>query len=331
MKNTVIKTVSSGIIITVLVVIGYLGGYCITDWLNSWKRKNTRIIVPRYERPEIRDRNGTLLIGNRVQTQPNERLRYAAIDGKFAAGLLGFTEFNHGREIGKSGIEKMIDRKQVPGNPVFVSIDGGIQRIVENWMERLSATGKNNYIYAICLNSQGELIATAQRPVLDINNRQQVEGGTFLLPSVYVFPVSDDFMKLLGSSIDATSEEKEKFRFHHKIGVLSPEARGRVRGINASADAPDAQTATAFNYLLAYISIAEKKPIPQLQIFSSGKQPPMVMKNKIEWIKVQQGENNIVALGTAPELNGNWLYFLLCIAPDKQAYAQSIASEIQKF
>jgi len=331
MKKMIIKigTVIGSTII--LVIIGYVGGYCIADWLNSWERKNTRIVVPKYERPEIRDRNGTLLIGNRVQTQANERLRYAAIDGKFAAGLLGFTEFNHGREIGKSGIEKMIDGEKVSGNPVYVSIDCGIQRIVENWMERLSATGRNNYIYAICLNSQGELIATAQRPVLDINNRQQVEGGTFLLPSVYVFPILNDFMKLLGSSTDAASEEKAKFRFHHKIGVLSPEARGRVRGINASADATDAQTATAFNYLLAYISIAEKKPIPQLQIFPNGRQPSVVMKNKIEWIKVQQGENNIVALGKAPELNGNWLYFLLCIAPDKQAYAQSIASEIQKF
>lgn len=331
MKKMIIKigTVIGSVLI--LVIIGYLGGYYFTDWLNTWKRKNTRIIVPKYERPEIRDRNGTLLIGNRVQTQPNERLRYAAIDGKFAAGLLGFTEFNHGREIGKSGIEKMIDEKKVPGNPVYVSIDCGIQRILENWMERLSATGKNNYIYAICLNSQGELIATAQRPVLDINNRQQVEGGTFLLPSVYVFPISDGFMKLLGSSTDAAPEEKAKFRFHHKTGVLSPEARGRIRGINASADAPDAQTATAFNYLLAYISVAEKKPIPQLQIFSSGKQPSIVLKKNIEWIKVYHGERDIIAMGKAPELNGYWLYFLICIEPQKQEIFQKIISEINNF
>ena len=147
MKKIIIKIGTVIGFVLICFIIGYWGGDFISDWLDTWKRKNTRIIVRKYERPEIRDRNGTLLIGNRVQTQPNERLRYAAIGGKFAAGLLGFTEYTDGREIGKSGIEKMIDWKQCPGNPVFVSIDSGVQRIVENWMERLSATGKNNYIF----------------------------------------------------------------------------------------------------------------------------------------------------------------------------------------
>ena len=73
-----------------------------------------------YPRPEIYDRSGVRLIGNRRNDcLPSGRWRYAAIDGKFAAGLLGFTQVTAGREIGKSGIERMIDRKNIPGSPTM--------------------------------------------------------------------------------------------------------------------------------------------------------------------------------------------------------------------
>lgn len=331
MKKTIINPGTVLGCVILLAAIGYTGGYCAAHWWQDWKRKNTKVLCRHHARPAIYDRSGVLLVGNREQTQPHERLRYNAIDGKFAAGLLGFTEFSNGREIGRSGIEKMINSGKTPGTPIYISIDCGVQKTLEGWMDNLAEVGPCRYMYAICLNSQGELLAAAQRPVLDINNRQQVEGGTCLFPAVYVIPIPDDFMKLLGSSTDAEPEAKAVFRFHHKIGIFSPEARGRVRGINAPADAPDAQTATAFNYLLAYISAAENKPIPPLQIFSSGQQPPIVMKEKIEWLKIQQEKNNIIALGKAPGLTGDWLYFLICIEPQKREIFQKIIAETSNF
>ena len=331
MNKTIIKIVTVTGIILILFSIGCSGINLALKWREDWKRKNTRIILPRYERPEIRDRSGNLLIGNRERTGANDRVRYAATDGKSAAGLLGFTEFSYGKEIGKSGIEKMIDKKQVPGTPVYISIDQSIQKTAENWMEQLASMGKYNYIYAICLNSGGELLAAAQRPVVDINNRQQIDGGTFLMPAVYVFPVPDNFMKLLGSSSNATAQAKKKFNFHQKTGIFFPEARGRIRGFNAPEDAPDAQTSTAFNYLLAYIGIAEKKPAPALQIFSSGRQNTAVLKDKIRFFAAGQDKNTIIALGKAPATDGTTLYFLICMEVQDQKISQKIITALEKF
>ena len=126
MKKTVIKIGTAICAVAILIAIGYSGGYCVFSWLESWKRDHTTIIYCQDERPLIYDRSGVLLIGNYKRTQLNERVRYAAINGKFAAGLLGFTEFCDGREVGKSGIEKLIDKKEPPGNPVYLSLDCGI-------------------------------------------------------------------------------------------------------------------------------------------------------------------------------------------------------------
>lgn len=331
MRKAIVKIVTVLAVFALLAAIGCSLGYFASALLGYWKRKNTPIILCHHKRPAIYDRSGVLLIGNGVPEKPNTISRHAAIDGKFAAAFLGFTEFDRGNETGKSGIEKMIDKLQTPGEPVYVSIDCGIQKNMESWMERLQALSCSEYMYAVCLNSQGELLATAQRPVVDINNRQQVEGGTSLFPAVYVLPVSDDLMKLLGSSADAPPEEKAKFRFHHKLGVLSPEARGWYKGLKPLTAGMPEQAATAFNYLLAFISVAEKKPIPHFQVFSSGKQPPVVMKKRIVWLAVNQSENNIIALGKAPELNGNRLYFLICIKPQKQEIFQKIIAEIKSF
>ena len=332
MKDKVIKIGVSCVVAVIFFGIGWFGGKFARQWWRKWKEKNTRVIRIRPERAEIYDRNGKLLVGNRDKyTVGNNRRRYAAGDGKFAAGLLGFTEFQHGIEVGKSGVERMIDRKQVPGNPVYVSIDDSIQKRVENWMEELGKTGKFEYMYTICLNSQGELAATAQRPVLDINERQKVEGGTCLFPAVYVIPVPDEFMKLLGSSTEAKPEEKAKFNFHRKLGVFSPEARGRVRSLNAPETAEYAQTATAFNFLLAYIGAAEKKPIPPLQIFSSGRQPAIELKDKIGWFAVNVSGNKVIALGKAREHSGSWLYFLLCLESQNTEIFPAVISKIRNF
>lgn len=329
MKKNIIRICNIAGIIAGLAAVGYLGGILSWKLWKAWEKEKRKVVIPRYQRSEIYDRNGTLLIGNRKSSRPNQRLRYAAIDGKFAAGLLGFTEFSNGKEVGKSGIEKMIDRKNITGK-VTLALDCGIQKIAENWMEQLSSAGKFNHIYVVCINSQGELLATAQRPVLDINNRQRVNGGTVLFPAVYVFPVQEKFMNLLGSSSSAVPAEKEKFGFHKKIGIFTPEARGRVKGINASAEATDMQTATAFNYLLAYIGVAEKKTAPQLHVFSNGKQSAVVLKKKIEWIATSEGEKDITVLGKGSADDGSNLYILLCIEPENPNDFTGFSAEIKK-
>ena len=122
-----------------------------------------------------------------------------------------------------------------------------------------------------------------------------------------------------------------RFNFHRKLGVFSPEARGRVRNLNAPETAEYAQTATAFNFLLAYIGAAEKKPIPPLQIFSSGRQPAIELKDKIGWFAVNVSGNKVIALGKAREHSGSWLYFLLCLESQNTEIFPAVISKIRNF
>ena len=134
MKDKVIKIGLRLAMVVIFFGIGWFGGDFAFRWWKKWKEENTRIIRIKPERAEIYDRSGRLLIGNRAKSgNVNARRRYATVDGRFAAGFLGFTEFQNGIEVGKSGVEKMIDHNLVPGNPVYVSIDSNVQNRVENW------------------------------------------------------------------------------------------------------------------------------------------------------------------------------------------------------
>ena len=93
--------------------------------LRSHLERQKTVTIKTLERPDICARNGALLIGNRKRTKNTQRLRYAAVDGKFAAGLLGFTQLQNGREAGQSGIESLIDHRRTPGRPVNLALDCG--------------------------------------------------------------------------------------------------------------------------------------------------------------------------------------------------------------
>ena len=148
------------------------------------------------------------------------------------------------------------------------------------------------------------------------------------MPSVFVFPITEEFMRLLGSSLTAPVAEKEKFQLHCKSGLFFPEARGWITPPKTG-EVPAA--ATAFNYLLAYIKVAEGKPMPQLQIFSNGKQPAVVWKSPIEWLAASQVKNEVAVLGKAGTEHGKYLYFLVCAKTEEPQSSKKTLSEITKF
>ena len=322
MKEKIVK-----IVFAVCIVIAVLSVLLLITEIISHRKKlqNKEFHIPRFctknnPRPEIYDRSGVLLIGNRKDCTPSGRWRYAAVDGKFAAGLLGFTQVTPiGREIGKSGIERMIDRKKVPGSPVFLALDSNIQKNVEAWLDTLCKAGKFNHIYITCLNSRGELVGAGQRPVLDINNRQTVSGGMSFFQAVMVFPVPRTYCTMLTGKNHIHPEDLEKFDLIQKTGLFPVEARGHIMsGCTTPADASPV-LATAFRFLTAYIGAAEKKPSPQLQLFSEGKQPLIRLNGKVEWLSVlSSGGKTIAALGKITAADNNNVYILINIECDKK-------------
>ena len=300
--------------IALLIASGFciIGGIALICTWNQWKKTETVCNIP--DRPAIYDRCGNLLIGNRQRTnQPNERLRYAAVDGKFAAAFLGWTEFQDGRERGRTGIEAFIDSEHAAA-PVYVSLDSGVQEKVEHFAEYLNAAGKSNYLYTVCIDSNGELIATAQRDVLDINNRKHAVGTCFF-PANYLFPVAGKFLQFLTDPAAVSPESISKLQLTEKTGCFSPEVQGRIK----FADSKYTVSATAFKYLLANISVKEKKPVPQLKIFSDGKQNPVeISEPEVKWIVDAPGDEIIAALTEISTENNGSLYVFVCIGVDKK-------------
>ena len=274
-----------------------------------------------YPRPELYDRSGGRLLGNRRNDcLPSGRWRYAAIDGKFAAGLLGFTQVTAGREIGKSGIERMIDRKNIPGAPVvYLALDSKIQRNAEDWLDTLCKENKFNHMYITCLNSRGELVGAGQRPVLDINNRKTVDGGMSFFQAVMVFPVPRAFCSMLTGKNHIHSSDLDYFDFTQKTGLFPVEAKGHIMTSCTTPADGSPVLATSFRFLTAYIGAVEKKPAPPLQLFSDGKQPLFGQNAKVQWLSVLPSDGKtIAALGKISAADNNHIYILINIECDKK-------------
>lgn len=284
--------------------------------LRSHLKQQKTVTIKAQERPDICARNGALLISNKKRTQNTQRLRYAAIDGKFAAGLLGFTQLQNGREAGQSGIESLIDRRKTPGRPVCLALDCKIQHNLENMVSHIAENWKPDFVYCVSILSTGELTGAAQRPVLDINDRGKVDGGMIFFPAEYIFSVPEKWMNLLNSSSYLPAAEREKFGFHKKLNVFTTEAVGKLSYYPSDSDPQfkSDQTATVLHYLLAYIGTAEKKTIPQLQLFSTGKLSPVLPAGKTRWIIITQTDKpdkSLLALAEFPASCGGKNYTLL--------------------
>ena len=290
------------------------------------------------ERPDICARDGSLLIGNKKRTKKTQRLRYAAVDGKFAAGLLGFTQLQNGREAGQSGIERLIDHRRTQGRPVRLTLDCGIQRNLENMVSYISENWKPDFVYCASILSTGELSGSAQRPVLDINTREKVDGGMNYFPAEHIFSVPEQWMVLLNSSSSAPIAEREKFGFHKKLNVFTTEAAGKLSFYPSGSDPrlKSDQTATILHYLLAYIGAAEKKKIPELQLFCSEKALPVTPAGKTSWIIITQTvtpDISLLALAENPTSCGKKNYTLLRCSwsRNKKADTASTAEWLKNF
>ena len=281
--------------------------------LSTRKKQEKRISTRRPERPDICDRTGVLLIGNKKRNFQNQRLRYAAVDGKFAAGLLGFTQFINGREAGQSGIEKLIDQRKNPGRPVLLTLDCGIQHNLEKIVSEIEKRWNPEFVYCATVNSSGELTGSAQRPVLDINNRETVDGGMIFFPAEYIFSVPETWMNKINSSGKLPIKEREKFGFHKKLNVFATEGAGKLSEYPQQM-APKLisdQTTTIFHYLLAYIGVNENKQTPRLVIFSKEKQSPVTISGKTVWIAADianSSQTTLTALAEFPAADGSRNY-----------------------
>lgn len=286
-------------------------------------------------RPAVLDRTGRVLLTDRRDSMFAIPKRHAECGGKFASSLLGHTIIRGRGRKGAIGIESVIDRSGITKPEIFLTMDAAIQEQCERFLDRVLAVRMPTCTYITVLDSEGGLIAAAQRPTMDLNDRSCVgyQELIFMAPS-YVFPVSDAWMRLLGSSSCADPLEKTKFRFHKGHGIFSGESCGRILGLRyPGMTGCDAQSATVLAYLLAYIGVTENIPIPSLKVILPGSRPypPRLVTGAMQWVSLlwSQDHSTMSALGTVPSDSGLNLYFLLRViygreneengAPDKDA------------
>ncbi|MBR2873880.1 MAG: sel1 repeat family protein, partial [Lentisphaeria bacterium] len=129
------------------------------------------VISPLVNSPEIFDRNGTLLVKNRLFRTHKENIRIYTKGGCFAAPLIGLiqTYSNPQRtraEYDRTGVEEIIYR-QNPGLAAFLTLDCALQSKLEKLMTDIAVKSDPLYAYGIIVNSSGELIAAAQSSVFD--------------------------------------------------------------------------------------------------------------------------------------------------------------------
>ena len=269
------------------------------------------VISPYVHQPEIFDRNGVLLVKNRLFRTQRENPRSYTCGGTFAATLIGHLSYGNGRvPNGECGVEGIIARKGIR-HPVYLTMDSALQKKLEKVIREAAEESDPKYVYGIIVNSRGELIAAAQSAVFDLEKRKSVvlnpsgvDNDWLFMPSGYVFPVADQWMKLLGSSSYADPLSKEKLKLHIKQNVFGGEAQGVVLGLNRMRGVRDpkkvsGQMTTMMNYLYAYIGAAEKKSIPAPVIFTAGVNAPVSVRGDVRWISFYRPPDGIVvnALG----------------------------------
>ena len=270
-------------------------------------------------RPSICDRTGKTLLSdvrNFVFAAPT---RHAECGGKFAAALLGHTIIKDGGRIGAGGVEALIDRNAMTGDRLLLTLDAGTQEKCEKLLDDIAAAVAPEYAHITILDSDGALIAAAQRPVIDLNDRSKVTPReTVFMASAYVFPVSDAWMRLLGSRSDAPPEEKLRFGFHRKLGIFPGEGKGTIPGGERYGTVENhAQSATALNFLLAGVGTMENREIPNLKIFlpDAAPRPALKITGKTHWHSIlwSKDRSTLSALGKVPA-GDTGLYILIRIA-----------------
>ena len=257
-------------------------------------------------RPLICDRTGKTLLSDVRRSMFVAPVRHAECGGKFAAALLGHTIMTNRKRIGAGGVESLIDRDAMTGDRLFLTLDVGTQKECEKLLDDIAATVAPEYAHITVLDPNGALIAAAQRPVIDLNDRSKVAPrGMVFMASTYVFPVSDEWVRLLGSRSDAPPEEKLRFGFHRKLGIFPGEGKGTITGGERHGTVKNhAQSATALNFLLAFAGARGNKAIPDLKIFlpegSPGSVPRITGKTHWHSILWSKDRSTLSALGTIP-------------------------------
>ena len=273
------------------------------------------VIHPQVNLPEIFDRNGVLLVKNNLFRTQKENLRIYANGGRFAASWIGHIQHfgeRTGRDSagGRTGIEEIVFRKNIT-HPVYLTLDTSLQTQLEKLIFDIASKSDPRYAYGIIVSSKGELIAASQSSIFDLLKRNRVKqnpcedwNGEVFMPVAYMFPVPDQWMKLLGSSSYADPLSKEKFQLHTKPGIFSYEQPGIVLGLNQMKGIRDpkqvsAQTAILLKYVLAYIGVAEKKDIPVPVVYTDKVNTTVKTVGNIEWISFYRPPDGIVvnALG----------------------------------
>ena len=268
-------------------------------------------------RPVVCDRTGKVLLTDNRKSMFAMPARRAEVDGKFAAALLGHTTVKKGKRIGVSGVEYLIDHNEMTGKRLVLALDAGIQEKCEALLDTFCGYSIPQYAHMTVIDSDGALVAAAQRPVIDLNNRGNVDRrGTVFMAAAYIFPVSDAWMRLLGSRSDVLPEEKAKLRFHLKPGLFPGEGRGGIPGVNRLCyhAADHSQFTTVLNFLLACAGRMENKDIPSLKVFApQGGMLPAVKIGNFQWRSLLWSKScsTLSGLGTASAGNGKNLYILL--------------------
>ena len=299
--------------------------------------------------PEIFDRNGKLLVKNNLFRTGKETLRIYTQGGRFAASLIGYIQ--HGNEItgrdfpnGRMGIEDIIYRKNIT-QPVYLTLDTSLQLQLEKLIFDIAAKSDPRYAYGIIVSSKGELIAASQSSFFDLEKRNYAKqnpnedwNGEVFMPVAYMFPVSDQWMKLLGSSSSADPLSKEKFQLHTRPGIFSYEQPGIVLGLNRLKGIRDpkhvsAQTATMLKYVLAYIGVSEKKDIPAPVVYTDKVNTPVKTVGNIEWISFYRPPDGIVvnALGVIKTDDPkNNLYICIRTVNEERNFVNPATAEAKK-
>ena len=265
--------------------------------------------------PEIFDRNGKLLVKNRLFRTAKQGLRIYTNGGRFAASWIGHIQHfgeKTGRDSagGRTGIEEIIFRKKIT-HPVYLTMDSNLQSQLETLVSDIALKSDPRYAYGMIINSNGELLAAAQSSIFDLEKRDckkqnpsEKWNGWVFMPVGFLFPVPDQWMRLLGSSSYADPLSKEKLQLHTRPGIFSYEQPGIVLGLNQMRGVRDpkqmsGQSASMLKYVLAYIGITEKCDIPKPVVYTDKINVPIKTVGNVEWISFYRPPDGIVvnALG----------------------------------